>query len=565
MISKETPPPTKEIPLISKGFLDHVLDERSLCDLEMILNGGFSPLKGFMNQEDYQSVLNTMRLKDGSLWPIPIVLHVPNEKIELIESNNITGIILRDKYFTPIAKLEIKDIYQPNLQLESKAIFGVVDENHPYIKYMVTSKSNCHYVGGKIVKINDPIHYNFINLRLTPAECKDFFKSNGWNTIVGFQTRNPMHRSHFELTKYALRQTNDNSAKLLIHPVVGVTQECDVPYETRVKCYQKIIEHYPPNTAKLSLLPLSMRMAGPREALWHALIRQNYGCTHFVVGRDHAGPSFKTQSGENFFGPYDAQKLLHEHQAELSIQIITSEWIVYVKEREEYMLINEIPDNLTKMFISGTEQRKLLELGKDIPDWFTYPNIVEELKKIFPPKIKRGFCIYFIGLSGCGKTTLANVLIERLKETLDGRKITLLDGDVIRTNLSKGLGFSKENRSVNVRRVGYVASEIVKHGGVAICATIAPYECDRQANREKIGVDNYIEVFIDTPLDVCEERDVKGLYKKARDGTIKQFTGISDPFETPINCNITVSGSSIKNIFLNIDQIVKYLTDNNFM
>lgn len=557
MLSKITQANT--LPNKESFYHSVTLDDRLLCDLEMIMNGGFHPLRGFMNSVDYQCVLENCRLSNGNLWPIPIVLHITEKDKIAFEKSSEDFITLRDKYYMPIAHLKVEEIYKPNLEKEGECVFGVFDDNHPYIDYMLKEKSDCYYVGGEVFKIQYPVHYNFQELRMTPQECKEMFQKDGWKTIVGFQTRNPMHRSHMELTKYALLETGDENAKLLVHPVVGITQDCDVPYEIRVKCYQKIIKHYPEGQAKLCLLPLSMRMAGPREALWHALIRQNYGCTHFVVGRDHAGPSFKKKNGESFYGAFEAQELLKQYEDELKIKIICSDWIVYVKEKERYMLVNEIPDNCTKLFISGTEQRRLLAEGKNIPEWFTYPSIVEELRKVYLPNIKRGFCVYFIGLSGCGKTTLANILSQRLKEKLTERKITLLDGDVIRLNLSKGLGFNKEDRSTNVRRIGYVASEIVKHNGVVICANIAPYDEDRVHNREKIK--NYIEIFVDTPLNVCEMRDVKGLYKLAREGKIKQFTGISDPFETPTNCDLVVDGSSIEKIYENVDKIINKLKE----
>ena len=516
-----------------------VLDNRELCDLELILNGGFNPLVGFLNEKDYLSVLNNMRLSTGELWPIPIVLSIDNEKKEKLKDKK--EVLLCDNTNLPIAKLIIEDIYKPDLEKECISIYGCVDDNHPYIKRIL---KNEYYIGGTVKKIRLPLHYDFKDIRLTPEETKKYFKDNEWNTVLGFQTRNPMHRSHYELTKYALECTGDKNAKLFLNPVVGVTQECDIDYFTRVKCYKLLTEYYPKNTVLLNLLPLSMRMAGPREALWHALIRQNYGCTHFVVGRDHAGPSYNKKNGDKFFGPYDAHKLLEKHVNELKIKVIKSQWIVYVEDTKSYMRIDQVPEGMNVLNISGTKQRELLRNGEEIPEWFSFPKVVDQLRKSFVPKNKQGFCVYFTGLSGSGKSTLANILKLKLLELIDSRNITLLDGDIVRRNLSKGLGFSKEDRSTNVTRIGYVASEIVKHGGIVICSNIAPYDDDRIKNRKLISENGgYIEVFVNTSLDVCEKRDVKGLYKLARQGIIKQFTGISDPFEVPSNCDLEIDGN----------------------
>lgn len=538
-----------------------ILNDRQMCDLEMLLIGGFSPLKGFLNKDDYHCVLDNLRLTTGELWPIPIVLSANADKAVVLNVGDT--ITLRNKEFLPIATMIVEDIYQPDIQKECEKIFGCVDDNHPYMS-MILANKNVMYVGGPVTQTQIPPHFDFIEHRLTPKQTKNFFKEKGWTTIVGFQTRNPMHRSHIELTKFALNETGDKNAKLLIHPVVGVTQSCDVPYPIRVRCYQKLLKHYPENTAALCLLPLNMRMAGPREALWHALIRQNYGCTHFVVGRDHAGPSITKKNGEKFFGPYDTHNLLAKYQSELKIKIIPSKWIVYVKEIQGYLPIDQVEKHWTVEHISGTQQRQLLRDGKSIPDWFTYPDIVEELKCAFQPKYTRGFCVYFVGLSGSGKTTLTKALKAKLEELLNHRKVTVLDGDVVRKNLSSELGFSKEHRSLNVRRIGYVASEIVKHGGICLCANIAPYQNDRDYNRNQIG-DGYIEIYIDTSMSVCESRDVKGLYKLAREGKIKKFTGVSDPFEIPANPELTVSCANPKELVNNVDAVLKILKEKEFI
>tara|TARA_Y100000591_G_scaffold225479_1_gene196596 strand:+ start:1758 stop:3410 length:1653 start_codon:yes stop_codon:yes gene_type:complete len=537
-----------------------VLTSRQLCDLEMILNGGFSPLKGFLGKEDYFSVLNNMRLSTGELWPMPIVLPIKKEKVkEMVENfqdNNNTELVLTllNEENLPLGKIINPEFYNPDLELECQQVFKSLDTNHPYIKDTL-SQSDIYYVGGNVIEMNPFPHFDFKEHRLTPDQTKKYFKEHGWKTIVGFQTRNPMHRSHYELTKYALNKAGSD-AKLLLHPVVGVTQSCDVNYHTRVRCYKKLLNHYEPNSALLSLLPISMRMAGPREALWHALIRQNYGCTHFVVGRDHAGPSYKKQDGSDFFGPFDAHELLESVEDELNIKVIKSQWIVYAKNLDTYKPMDQVTDEDEILHISGTKQRELLNKGLPIPSWFTFPDIEQELRKSYKPVNEQGFCVYFIGLSGSGKSTVMNALKAKLM-ALDSRHITTLDGDVVRQHLSKGLGFNKNDRSTNVRRIGWIASEIVKHNGIVMTANIAPYKADRDYNRDLIGK-NYIEVFVDTPLEECEKRDCKGLYKLARQGVIKEFTGISDPFEHPEEPEVLVKLDNIEN---QVNKVLSYLQD----
>ena len=512
------------------------LEERYLCDLDMLLLGGFAPLDGFLNENDYNNVVENCRLSNGQLWAMPIVLPVSLADHERL--SGVDNIILKDKTGLPIAVLEVGDRYKPDLQKECVNVYGSDDTNHPYVK-IVLGLGDVYYYGGKIVKIRDVMHYDFIENRLSAVQSRELIQKNGWDVVVGFQTRNPMHRSHFELTKYAMKLAGDN-AKLLLTPVVGVTQACDVNYHVRVRCYQKLMPYYGGN-AELVLLPLSMRMAGPREALWHAQIRKNYGCTHFVVGRDHAGPSYKKKNGESFYGPYDAHQLLEKFKAEIGLEVVLSKMIVYAGG--VYKPIDEVKDGEEVLTISGTEQRRLLNEGLEIPDWFTFPEIVEELRCEFKPLNRRGLCLYFTGLSGSGKSTLANFVMQKIMEREKHRNITLLDADIIRTHLSKGLGFSRADRSANVRRIGYVASEIVKHHGIVLAANIAPYSDDRNANRELIGSEgNYVEIYVKTSLDVCEERDVKGLYKLAREGKIKEFTGISDPYEEPEGAEIELDG-----------------------
>lgn len=543
------------------------LEDRYLCDLEMLLLGGFTPLEGFLNEDDYKSVVENSRLVNGSLWPMPIVLPVSGKEHESLKDVGV--IVLKDKTGLPIAELEVQSKYQPDLLKECELVYGSTDDNHPYVKIVLglggvggsaggggsVGGAGVWYYGGKVKKIMDVKHYDFVENRWSAEKTRAFIAEQGWKTVVGFQTRNPMHRSHFELTQYALKETGDENAKLLLTPVVGVTQACDVNYHVRTRCYQKLMKYYE-GAAQLVLLPLSMRMAGPREAVWHALIRKNYGCTHFIVGRDHAGPSYKKKDGKDFYGPYDAHGLVEKYKDEIGVKVILSQMIVWVANKGCYLPMDKVEKGDEVLNISGTEQRRLLKEGLEIPEWFTFPEIVEELRYEFKALSKRGLCIYFTGLSGSGKSTLANYVQQKLMEVEKERAITLLDADIVRTHLSKGLGFSRADRSTNVRRIGYVCSEIVKHGGIVLVANIAPYEEDRAWNRELIGAEgNYLEVFVDTTLEKCEERDVKGLYALARKGVIKEFTGISDPYEIPKNPEIVVNGGE------ELDNIVEKIMD----
>ena len=524
------------------------LTNRQLCDIEMILNGGFSPLDGFMNQNDYNRVCKKMRLENNLLWPIPITLDINNELADKLEINE--KIVLRDKEGFAIALLTVNDIWNPNKEEEAQQIYETTDIYHPGVNILL-NETHSTYVGGSIKGIHNPKHYDYPQLRHTPVELRKIFHEKGWSDIIAFQTRNHMHRAHVELTKRALKE---KKAKLLIHPVVGLTKPGDVNHYTRVRCYNNIMKKYPKDMAELSLLPLAMRMAGPKEALWHAIIRKNYGCNYFIIGRDHASPGFN-KDNKPFYGPYDAQEMLNEHSNVLGIIMIPFKQLVYVKEKKTFMGIDEVPKDSTTLSVSGTELRNLLDQGKEIPEWFSYPEVVRELQKQRPSLSKRGFTIFFTGLSGSGKSTLANGLLVKLLE--DGhRPVSLLDGDIVRTHLSSELGFSKEHRSLNVRRIGFVASEITKNGGIAICAPIAPYRLDRQFNRDMIDpLGGYIEIFVNTPLEICEQRDVKGLYAKARKGLLKQFTGIDDPYEKPENAEIVIDSSDEDPEIL-VDQIL---------
>ena len=512
------------------------LTDRQICDLELIIDGSFNPLTGFLNEMDYNSVVDNMQLSNGSIWPIPIILDVDDKFIDTI--HNDPSITLRDKEGFAIAILDIESKWIPDKEKEVFKVYNTKNQEHPGVNYIL-NQTHKWYLGGKIKPIESPRHYDYNNLRLTPDKVKEKFTQMGWDKIIAFQTRNPMHRAHVEITHLAAKE---NKANLLIHPVVGMTKPGDVDYFTRVRCYNKIIKKYPDNSALLSLLTLSMRMAEPREALWHALIRKNYGCTHIIIGRDHAGPG-SDSNGNSFYGPYDAQELLIKYQSKINIKMVPFKMMVYVEEKKEYMPIDAVPANLTSLNISGTELRNKLDEGEPLPHWFTYPEIERELKKSIPQKVNRGITIFFTGLSGSGKSTLANALLIKFLEE-GNRPVTLLDGDLVRQHLSSELGFSKAHRSINVKRIGYVASEITKNRGIAICAPIAPYESDRNFNKELISkYGGYIEVFVSTPLEVCEERDSKGLYALARKGVIKEFTGISDPYEEPKNPDIIIDSS----------------------
>ncbi len=509
------------------------LTQRQICDLELLMNGGFYPLKGFQTEADYNGVVADMRTEDGALWPIPITLDISEKFAEGIEPGQ--DIALRDPEGVILAILSVTDKWIPNKDVEAEGVYGANDLAHPAVNYLHHTAGPV-YLGGPITGIQPPVHYDFRARRDTPNELRSFFRKMGWRRIVAFQTRNPLHRAHQELT---FRAAKEAQANLMIHPVVGMTKPGDVDHFTRVRCYEAVLDKYPASTTHLSLLNLAMRMAGPREAVWHGLIRKNHGCTHMIVGRDHAGPG-KNSAGQDFYGPYDAQELFAKHQAEIGLEMVDFKQMVFVQERAQYEPRDEVEEGATILDISGTELRRRLREGLEIPDWFSFPEVVKELRRTSPPRSNQGFTVFFTGLSGSGKSTIANALMVKLME-MGGRPVTLLDGDVVRKNLSSELGFSKEHRDLNIRRIGYVASEITKNGGIAICAPIAPYTATRRAVREDIeAFGAFIEVHVATSLEECERRDRKGLYKLAREGKIKEFTGISDPYEEPTTAELRV-------------------------
>lgn len=515
------------------------LTARQACDLELLMNGGFFPLKGFNSQADYEGVVDKMRLADGTLWPMPITLDVSEKFAEGIAPGS--RIALRDAEGVILAVMTVSDKWTPNKAHEAALVFGADDLAHPAVNYL-HNVAGPVYLGGPVQGLQAPVHYDFKARRDTPNELRAYFKKLGWEKVVAFQTRNPLHRAHQELTFRAAREAQAN---LLIHPVVGMTKPGDVDHFTRVRCYEAVLDKYPQSTTTMSLLNLAMRMAGPREAVWHGLIRRNHGVTHFIVGRDHAGPG-KNSAGQDFYGPYDAQTLFTEYEAEIGVKMVDFKHMVYVQERASYFPANEVPEGCTTLDISGTELRRRLREGLDIPEWFSFPEVVTQLRKTSPARDKQGFTVFFTGLSGSGKSTVANALMIKLME-MGGRPVTLLDGDVVRKHLSSELGFSKEHRDINIKRIGYVASEITKNGGIAICAPIAPYTATRRAVREMIeSYGAFIEVHVATSLEECERRDRKGLYKLAREGKIKEFTGISDPYEAPTTAELVLDTQGVE-------------------
>ncbi len=529
------------------------LTQRQLCDLELLLNGGFSPLRGFMTRGDYEGVCYQMRLKDGALWPMPITLDVTEGFARALRPDKMLA--LRDPEGVMVAALHIEDVWQPSPEAEAEAVFKTSDSFHPGVAALLR-EANPWYVGGRVEGVRLPTHYDFRPLRLTPAELRSEFSRLGWRRVVAFQTRNPMHRAHQELTMRAAQQVEAN---LLIHPSVGMTKPGDVEYYVRVRCYQSMLPKYPKDTVRLSLLPLAMRMGGPREALWHAIIRKNHGCTHFIVGRDHAGPG-KNQAGKPFYGPYDAQELLRSHQQELGVTMVPFRMLVYLEDQDTYIPEDEVPQGARVLNISGTELRKRLTEGRELPPWFTFPEVARELQRSYLPRQRQGFTVFFTGLSGSGKSTIANVLRVKFLE-MGGRPVTLLDGDIVRKNLSSELGFSKEHRDINIRRIGFVASEITKNGGIALCAPIAPYDSIRKELRNLIQpLGGFVLVHVSTPLEICEARDRKGLYAKARAGLVQNFTGVNDPYEPPQDASVVIDTTDItpeeaaQEIFLHLER-----------
>jgi len=509
------------------------LKTRQLCDLELLLTRAFYPLKGFMTQIDYESVLDTMRLSTGELWPMPVCLDVSDELGEKLRPGE--RLALRDKEGFLLAVLTVSDVWQPDLRREALAAYGTDDpDTHPSVRFLL-NKVGKWYVGGSLEGLSLPLHFDFQELRLAPSDLHRRFTQSGWRRVIGFQSGEHLHCAHKEMISRAAREAG---ASILLQPAVGVQHNGDLDQYALIRAYQAFVRQFPRNTICLGLLPLYQRKAGPREALLQALVWRNYGCTHFLVAGDHADPFCE---GERLFYPQDAaQELIRAHEAETGIAMVPMRGMVYVEERGEYLPEDEVESGMSVRSISSLELKRRLEHGLDIPTWFSFPDVVEELRRAHPPRSRQGFTVFLTGLSGAGKSTVAKVLLARFLEMRD-RPVTLLDGDIVRRNLSSELNFSKEHRELNVRRIGFVAGEITKNGGIAICAPIAPYPEARGHNRELISAyGGFVEVYMNTPLSVCEQRDRKGLYAKARAGIIKGVTGIDDPYIPPTNPEVTI-------------------------
>jgi sulfate adenylyltransferase len=530
------------------------LSARALCDLELLATGGFSPLDRFMGRADYERVLEEMRLADGTLWPIPITLPVPPGSAISLDQE----VALRTPKYDLLGVMRIVEAFAWDRDREARAVLGTTDVRHPLVAEMHSWGETC--VSGPLQLVALPKHYDFVELRRTPAEVRARLGALGHRNVVAFQTRNPLHRVHEEVIKRAAAEVK---GALLIHPVVGMTRPGDVDHYTRVRGYRLLVrKYYDPGKSLLSLLPLAMRLAGPREALWHAIIRRNHGANHLIVGRDHAGPGVDS-AGNPFYGPYDAQEMLRRHGAEVGVTMVPFKELVYLPDADRYEEADRTPRGARILSISGTQVRDdYLAKGRPLPAWFTRPEMAAVLAQVSPPLHAQGFCIWFTGLSGAGKSTIAEALTVLLLE--HGRQVTVLDGDVVRTHLSKGLGFSREDRDTNIRRIGFVASEIVRHNGAAVCAAISPYRATRDECRSMVGADRFIEVFVDTPIEVCERRDSKGMYAKARRGEIQGFTGVDDPYEPPANpeLRLTTTDSLPED---GARRIVAYLMERGFL
>ncbi len=530
------------------------ISARSLHDLELLATGAFSPLDRFMGQADYASVVENMRLADGTLFPIPITLPMDESALP----KDAQKVVLRDARFNPIAIMTVEEVYAWDAENEAQKVLRTNDARHPLVSEM--SRWGKLYISGQLQVLNPPIYNDFVELRRTPAEVRALLSEMGNEKVVAFQTRNPMHRIHEELTKRAAAEVGGS---LLIHPVVGMTKPGDVDHFTRVRVYRALYEnYYDHKNTLLSLLPLAMRMAGPREAIWHALIRRNYGATHFIIGRDHAGPG-NDASGKPFYGPYEAQELLAKYAPEIGVEPVPFKELLYLADEERFVEAGQEPKDARVNTISGTQVRDdYLAKGRYLPEWFTRRETSEILLESYPPLHKQGFCLWFTGLSGSGKSTIAEIVTPILMER--GRQLTILDGDVVRTHLSKGLGFSRDDRDTNILRIGFVAGEIVRHNGSVICAAISPYRAARNECRKMVGEDKFIEIFVDTPIEVCEQRDVKGLYAQARRGELKGFTGVDDPYEPPPNAEIALDTVNVSPE-QNARKIIAYLEERGFL
>lgn len=522
----------------SGDFPAITLSQRQLCDLELLINGAFSPLAGFMRKGDYESVVEKVHLVDGTLWPIPVVLDVTDSFASTLEIGQ--KIALRDSEGFMPAVMTVEEIWTANKEKEAECVYGTKSREHPGVQYLYEKVENV-YIGGKVEGIESLVHHDFENLWDTPRELRALFKKMGWRRVVAFQSSKPVHKLQRDVI---LQAAKDIQGHVLLHPAVGMTKPGDMQYYARVHCYQTVQKYFPHNLSMLSLLPLAMRMAGPKEALWHALIHQNFGCTHMIIGPKHAYPPYINTKDSQFYSLDEAKNFVLEYEHELDIKIVPVEMMHFVPEQNNYLSLSEVENKgLEHIEYSDAKLKDDLIHNRDIPDWFSFPEVIKNLCKVYPSRGQQGFTLFFTGLSGAGKSTLAKIVYAKLVES-GGRPVTLLDGDIVRLNLSSELGFSKQHRDLNVKRIGFVASEITKNRGIAICAPIAPYTSTRRAVREMIELHgSFIEVHVATPLETCESRDRKGLYAKARQGLIPEFTGISDPYEVPTEAEISIDTS----------------------
>ncbi len=517
---------------------DIILNDRQLCDLELLATGAFSPLEGFMTRSDYESVLDRMRLQSDVLWPVPVCLGITDTQASTIEVGQ--SITIRDPEGFLLAVMHVEDMWPVEREKEASCIYNTTDRGHQGVQYLFNTEGD-YYIGGKLEVLSLPLHFDFKQLRMTPEEVRGIYAKLGWKRVVGFQTRNPIQRFQFEMTVRAMRQSKAN---LLILPVTGMTKPGDFDHYTRVRCYREVTRHYPPDSFILNLLPLSMRLAGPRDALLHTIIAKNYGCSHFIIGRDHASPGIDV-GGNSYYERHEARILAEEYSREIGVTIVPFEDLVYLPFEDEYRPADQVPEETQKILFSSADIRERIRAGRQIPEWATFPEVVAELKKAYPSPDNQGFTVFFTGLSGAGKSTIAKVLYARFLEIGD-RPVTLLDGDIVRRNLSSKLSFSKEDRDINVRRIGFVASEITKNRGIAICAPIAPYNATRAETRNIIeNYGGFVEVHVSTPIEICEKRDRKGMYAKARAGLIKGFTGVDDPYEIPGSPEVSIDTTDL--------------------
>ena len=528
-------PRAAELRVDSRAWPSWTLTPRQLCDLELLISGAFSPLRGFMTRSEYESVCRSMRLPDGGLWPIPVVLTVTPDMAREVESNRILA--LRDAEGRPLAALYIEEMWQRNDDIYQE----VMDRRTVPTDWGVDGREPAQMIclAGRVEAMEPPLHYDHVGLRLTPAQVRSQFAEEGWSRVMALITDRPMHRADVELTRRELQERN---AHLLLLAVTDAPTPDNVERYARVRCLQTALAAYPPRTTRLVLLPLASQRLGPREALRHALIARNFGCSDVLLGCsiDDAGKRGHFTERQSRLDPSLVHELLADYESEAGIRIVPPNEMVYVSDENRYRREDEVPPDAGILRLSNDELQGHLAEGKRLPAWFTFPAVATELLRAHPPRSRQGFTVFFTGLSGAGKSTIANMLLVRLLE-LGRRPVSLLDGDIVRRHLTSELGFSRPHRDLNIQRIAFVASEITRCGGVALCAAIAPYNAARRRARRMIeAVGGFFLVHVATPLEVCEGRDVKGLYAKARTGAVTHFTGISDPYEAPTDADIEI-------------------------